>query len=160
MALNWTPCLPSNSKEFVPLITVVSSDTYFTRETSPSKSSRDIIVGDTLVMIFLVVKLHIVVMDVSFPREACSCVISICSIFWILRTEDMKFVWSFCCCKEIVENLHLILVDFSFKRKPWDKTIHVFTIKENLSVELEFRKGDSKDLSNFLVQHVDIEIIE
>jgi len=72
----------------------------------------------------------------------------------------MKFVWSLSCCKDIVESLHLILVELSFQRKPWHITIHFFTIQENLSIELEFRKGDSKDLNNFLVQHADIEIIQ
>jgi len=72
----------------------------------------------------------------------------------------MKFVWSLSCCKDIVENLHLILVELSFQRKPWNITIHLFKIQENFSVELEFRKCDSKDLNNFLVQHADIEIIQ
>jgi len=48
----------------------------------------------------------------------------------------MKFVWSLSCCKDIVENLHPILVELSFQRKPWHKTVHLFKIQETLYVEL------------------------
>jgi len=48
----------------------------------------------------------------------------------------MKFVWSLSCCKDIVENLHLILVELSFQRKPWHETVHLFEIQESLSKEL------------------------
>merc|ERR1719370_1579269 len=54
-ALNCTTLLPSRSMEFLPTSTMVSSVTYLTRDTSPSKSSRDIMVGVTVVIIFLVV---------------------------------------------------------------------------------------------------------